>query len=166
MPFNGRWMDRNEFEFLFPGRRECQQDRSPKRKNLCRTYYVFARYEASRIGTCSNSMPPWICIKDRADIWIQFGGMLATFPCKLWSRNALSVFDRKEVVVGGIVGRKKVSPLLRQRAVSLSLIINAKRADRKEGRRKERGKGKPNFVVPRSDFFEVGEWPALLRKCT
>ena len=91
---------------------------------------------------------------------------MATFPCKLWSRNALSVFDRKEVVVGGIVGRKKVSPLLRQRAVSLSLIINAKRADRKEGRRKERGKGKPNFVVPRSDFFEVGEWPALLRKCT
>ena len=92
---------------------------------------------------------------------------MATFPCKLWSRNALSVFDRKEVVVGGIVGRKKVSPLLRQRAVvGLSLIINAKRADRKEGRRKERGKGKPNFVVPRSDFFEVGEWPALLRKCT
>ena len=49
MPFNGRWTE-TSLNFYSPvvGARECQQDRSPKRKNLCRTTYsVFARLEVS-----------------------------------------------------------------------------------------------------------------------
>ena len=77
-------MDRNEFEFLFPGRR-CEgmsagqiakEEESVSSLASRRLEYLF------QLNACL-----WICIIDWADIWIQFGGMLATFPCKLWSRD-------------------------------------------------------------------------------
>ena len=102
MPFNGRWTE-TSLNFYSPvvGARECQQDRSPKRKNLCRTTvsslasrcleYLF------QLNACMACM--WICIIDWAH-----GRIFGSNSAACWQHshvncgratNALTVFDQK-----------------------------------------------------------------------